>query len=132
MPRDKISKNYIIPPLDFHLARKFDNILKTYEDDAEALQKQFKNEMEALSEACKAEASHAWFLLAQTVGIDASATWGDPEYHLDRTYIDEGFAAIQYTKIEPHPLMGMFGGSAPGMEDEDPTKVKVPPKDKLN
>ncbi len=133
MPREPKSKNYILDAEDVHLAREFDAILKSYEDKADALQALFKKEMDALNENCKAEASRAWFVLAKAVGLDAVATWGDQDYALDRTYLDEGFAAIRYIKMEPHPLMGMFGGPPPGMdEDEDPEAVKVPPKEKLN
>ena len=133
MPREKLNtKNYVIKPQDRHLAHEFDAILRTYEEKADAVQAQFKAEMDALNETCKAEASRAWYLLAQSVGIDAQETWGNPEYALDRTYLAESFAAIRYTQMEPHPLVGMFGGPRSPAVDEDPAKIEIPSKEKLN
>lgn len=127
MSHSKDTVNYVVPQNAMSLARDFDNILRTYEEKAGELQEKFKQEMEVLNATCKLEASRAWVGVAQSVGIDAQATWSDPNYVMDRTYLAEGFCAIRFVPHEPHPLMGVFGGMSQENQSEKP-----PPKSKLN
>ncbi len=126
MPHSKEVVNYVVPPQSIPLARNFDSILRTYEDKAAELQDKFKQEMEELNERCKAEAARAWFLVAQSVGIDAQATWSDPNYVMDRTYLTDGFCAIRFIPHEPHPFAGFMDSQ------NDKSSEAVPSKSKLN
>ncbi len=125
MPHSKKVVNYVVPPQSIPFARNFYSILRTYEEKASELQEKFKQEMEALNEKCKAEASRAWFLVAQSVGIDAQATWSDPNYVMDRSYLADGFCAIRFIPHEPHPFAGFVSPQNGDSSEPLPSKSKL-------
>lgn len=103
---------YPVPQSHMADAEKFDYLLRKYEKDAEELRDEFNNQMARLNDACKLEARDVWFEVAKAAGLDAIDTWNNPEYFLDRRYIEYGFAAICHVPQQEHPFAGMAGGMA--------------------
>lgn len=101
MPNEK---NYVIPSEVFHVAKKFDTVLRDYEKKSIELTEAYNAQLIRMNEACKIEAKVLWFKLAASVEIDALASWNDPSFFLDRTYIKNDFAAIRRVQPDPHPM----------------------------
>ena len=114
---------YPIPASHINMAKKFDDVLRQYEKDAEELRIEYTEQIGRLNEACKLEARDIWFDVAKSAGVDAIDTWNNPEYFLDRRYLEHGFAAICHTPQLVNPFAGMAGMADPS--EKPPAKTKL-------
>lgn len=112
-----------IPSSHMELATTFDDLLRKYEDDAEAIRDKFNDDILRLNDTCKLEAREVWFKLAVAAGLDAIDTWNNPEYFLDRRYIRHGFAAICHMPQPDHPFPGMAGAVDPSQKPKSKRKL---------
>jgi RNAse (barnase) inhibitor barstar len=95
-----VLKIYNLKGRGFELARQYDALAKQSIIEQSELEERFSKEQAVLMARYKNSFLMVWAKIMDEIGLDTSITWDNPAFGIERTYIDQGFAAI-IELIEP-------------------------------
>lgn len=110
---------HALPPEGLKMLRDYVEILDSMRTEVDLLQRQYQDLVDATHARAREELKPLWFQMAALAGIDAEGTWGNPEWTVERRFLEDNFGALIFIR-QQHPLAAFAESENEEIEEGPP------------